>query len=639
MTTSPGREVGVGFWIRRGFVAAAAVDVALAIALHGAGRGAPAAWALAFAAAHLVAVGLVVGLLADAGQRLLPARRGLAPAAAFAVAWAAGFGVFVEDFSVFPFGLRVVLTAGAAVPFGLLALVWPRIARSRPLAAGAGVAAVAVEVGSHLALDGSYPGIHLAAHVAAGLLLGLALEGAPLRRPAARRAAIGDALLAVVGAASLVVWPPNAVLVALAALPTASVVPFLARIHEGDASAAYEASDEAQRAWFGSRAGLPAVPPTTPPLHRVDPIVVLLTVDALRADVVLGDDPRAAAATKNLRSLARRGASFLHARSPASSTSPSIAAMFTGKYYSSLYWTQKEERGKLKFFLPDETTVRFPQILAEAGVDTAYVVTAGGFDASYGVAVGMKPIGDKAPTARKVIPPIIEWLEGLGPKRGFVWSHILDAHHPYVRGPKDAEPYEKYLAEVADVDAQIGKLDAAIGKLGLRDRTYLVVSADHGEAFGEHGSRYHASTVYEEQVRIPMIVVGPGVKKRTIAEPVTLVDVGPTVLDLFGQPTPAHVMGQSLVPLLAGKDVALSRPIVVDAGRRKQAWIDRDGWKVIRNIRQRTTEAYDLETDPKELTNLVDSRPAEARRRLDALAAFFAAHELRRPGYKVPWRE
>src|SRR5690606_29555281 len=125
--------------------------------------------------------------------------------------------------------------------------------------------------------------------------------------------------------------------------------------------------------------------------------------------------------------------------------------------------------------------------------------------------------------------------------------------------------------------------------------------------------------VYEEQVRVPMIVVGPGVAPRTIDEPVSLIDVGPTVLDLFGEATPGHVMGQSLVPLLAGRDVELSRPIVVDAGRRKQALIGRDGWKVIRNIRQRTTEAYDLGADPGELTNLVDTRPDEARARLDAL--------------------
>jgi arylsulfatase A-like enzyme len=85
--------------------------------------------------------------------------------------------------------------------------------------------------------------------------------------------------------------------------------------------------------------------------------------------------------------------------------------------------------------------------------------------------------------------------------------------------------------------------------------------------------------------------------------------------------------------------VKLTRPIVIDTGRRKQALIGRDGLKIIRNLNEKTVELYDLRADPKELVNLVDDQPALAAERLGLLAAFFEAHELRRPGYVVPSRD
>jgi arylsulfatase A-like enzyme len=113
------------------------------------------------------------------------------------------------------------------------------------------------------------------------------------------------------------------------------------------------------------------------------------------------------------------------------------------------------------------------------------------------------------------------------------------------------------------------------------------------------------------------------------------VDIGPTVLDLMGLPTPAGFMGQSLVPFLRGGAAALSRPIVAESSRGLRAMVFPDGWKAIHDRRKGTFELYDLTRDPAELRDLADEPGGQSR--LELLKAFFYVHELRRPGYAIPF--
>jgi len=133
-------------------------------------------------------------------------------------------------------------------------------------------------------------------------------------------------------------------------------------------------------------------------------------------------------------------------------------------------------------------------------------------------------------------------------------------------------------------------------------------------------------------------MVGPGIPRGRIEEPVSLIDMGPTILDLFGVSTPGSYLGQSLLPVLRGDAAPLTRPIALDTECGKQAMIGRDRLKIIRDVKRGTTELYDLEQDPKELVNLADSDPEEAQRRASALVEFFKVHEYRRKGYKTPYR-
>jgi arylsulfatase A-like enzyme len=121
--------------------------------------------------------------------------------------------------------------------------------------------------------------------------------------------------------------------------------------------------------------------------------------------------------------------------------------------------------------------------------------------------------------------------------------------------------------------------------------------------------------------------------------PVTLLDLGPTLLDMFDEPTPAHFMGESLLPLAAGHDEELTRPIAADAGRRIQAFYAPEHKKVIFDLRRKTTEVYDLARDPKESRNLVDERNESVVSAVTAARYFFQVHTLTRPGWEPPWRK
>jgi arylsulfatase A-like enzyme len=109
-----------------------------------------------------------------------------------------------------------------------------------------------------------------------------------------------------------------------------------------------------------------------------------------------------------------------------------------------------------------------------------------------------------------------------------------------------------YDAEVASLDAGLAELFAGLKRLDLLRDTLVVVTADHGEAFYEHGLLGHGSTLFEESIRVPLIVVGPGVAaQHTVSEPVRLLDVAPTLLEMLALPPEPRFEGRSLVPLLA----------------------------------------------------------------------------------------
>lgn len=603
-----------------------------------------------YAMGHLLFLGLIAagcGAVATLVSRRIPERwraiaSGLGGAiAAFALGVAAARWLLAVDLSVFEAPLRIAGYAAAGVPFAaLVALrrVGPRAWWLAGLHAIVGAGAIAAHP---FLLDESYAGLHVFANVIGGAAIGLGIErvarrvadsrfGASLARflpRAARLTALGVAVAWSWLAAA--VPPANTVRMSLSRRPSPTLISFLPK---GDTSRWQGTIAPAEVAWFKDRSGFAPIPPTKPALTGEPPIVFFFTIDAFRADALDGS------ALPRIRRLADKGAKFTMARSPASATSPSIGALLTGKYYSSLFWTTRSIGGKVKYYLPDDDSPRFAELLSSSGVATKLVNTGRGFLPEYGLTRGFEDVSPPVKWAEEAMPHIEQWLDGDVSGGMFVWGHLMDAHAPYDKVAKNGSTKERWFAELATVDAVIGRIEDLITKHDLWSRAYLIVSADHGEAFGEHNTTNHASTIYEELVRIPLVVRGPGIEPKTVIDtPVSLIDLGPTVLDLFQVPTPGTYMGQSLVPLLAGRDVELTRPIVLDTGRRIQAMIGRDGLKVMRNVRAGTFEAYDLNADPGEKENLFGKRDLGGP--FGRMDAFFGQHELVKPGYEIPFRD
>ncbi|MCA9542659.1 MAG: sulfatase, partial [Myxococcales bacterium] len=156
----------------------------------------------------------------------------------------------------------------------------------------------------------------------------------------------------------------------------------------------------------------------------------------------------------------------------------------------------------------------------------------------------------------------VDFLRGRAQARApfFAWVHLFDPHQPYVLPPgtatTDDSDLARYRAEVIYTDLQIARLFRALETTGLLDRTIVVVTADHGDEFGDHGGQYHSTSLYDELIRVPLIVRVPGLPPRVVDEAVSLLDIAPTALDLLGVPAPATFEGRSLKPLLRGEPFA-----------------------------------------------------------------------------------
>ena len=342
--------------------------------------------------------------------------------------------------------------------------------------------------------------------------------------------------------------------------------------------------------------------------------VVLVTIDTLRADRV-GAYGYAAAKTPAIDALAAAGLRVGQAFATAPVTLTSHASLLTG-----LYPPAHGARHNGVALAPGVPTLA--TILKAQGFATGAFVGAFPLERRFGLAAGFDVYGDRLPRLENgkpaderpgedVVDEALAWRKGTGAARTFLWVHLFEPHAPY-GNPTDGRPIAaRYDDDIAEADRQVGRLVAGLGS--DRDVTLVVVAADHGEAFGEHGEIGHSLFVYDTTLRVPLVLQGPGVAPGTMPGPVSLVDVAPTVLGLLGVAAPA-MDGRAF----AGATAVAHDPSRVLYADTEAPWRD-FGWSPLRSVRTGglkfiqapTPELYDVAQDAGETANLLPARASD----------------------------
>lgn len=314
----------------------------------------------------------------------------------------------------------------------------------------------------------------------------------------------------------------------------------------------------------GEETPKPVVADVVAPPAPKGPNVLLVTLDTTRWDA-LTPYGGIEGLTPNLSRLANEGMRFDHAYTVTPLTIPAHSSLHTG-----LLPPQHGVRDNGDLFLSaslDTLAERF----SAAGYATAASVGAEVTSAHWGFGQGFEAYFDdmgEAATSEanrwrverpgnQVVDDALGWMaEGPKSRPWFVWVHMFDAHHPYEPVMPELAPDRPYMAEVGFLDIQVGRLVKELEAKGELDNTWIVVLSDHGEGLGNHGEMAHGMLLYNDTVKIPLIVRPPkGLAQPVVFDfPVTIADVAPSLLGVAGLPKFDPVDGTDLSPWLLQPD-------------------------------------------------------------------------------------
>jgi choline-sulfatase len=356
--------------------------------------------------------------------------------------------------------------------------------------------------------------------------------------------------------------------------------------------------------------------------HREAPrySVLLITLDTTRADHINANTPA-------LLALEKRGVSFANADSPVPLTLPAHSSILSGVIppHHGL-----RNNGGGTFPAGRETLATNFQ---RAGYRTGAFVGSFVLDHRFGLDRGFDLYDDEIPRdpdagmameaerrGSVVVDRALAWLHQPDGRPFFAWVHLYDPHAPYAPPP----PYpQTYDGELAYTDAQVARL------LGTIDRQHTIVAVvgDHGEGLGEHGELTHGLLLYEPTLHVPMIVEAPGGKAHVVRDPVSTIDLAPTLASLAGVPMNGPLDGADLTRVVRDGDAPRAADLYSETEYPAQfGWSDLTSIRAgnLKLIRGSQAEIYDLERDPGETVNQLDARRRTYRElvtRLDAIAA------------------
>ena len=383
--------------------------------------------------------------------------------------------------------------------------------------------------------------------------------------------------------------------------------------------------------------------------------LIVICIDTLRADHLscYGYNRKI---SPNIDKLARSGIKFNQAYSQAPWTLPSISSILT-----SLYPSVHGAYGVYRKLSPNVITLA--EILKENGFSTSGVVSHIFLDPKYGLNQGFDDYyavskrSKETVTSDKVTELALKWLSKNHKNRFFLFLHYFDPHYDYIehdefkyisdyngriKSGMDIWEIRKMLneltgndieylkalydGEIAYTDKFIGILLDSLKKYEITDKTVIVLVADHGEQFMDHGWIGHTKALYNELINVPLIIKVPNFGgNKIVSTPVELVDIVPTVLKLLNvKYDSAKFQGDSLMPLIEGriKDYRKNRIFsdvrFEDHEDRKydtefafKRSVISESKKFIYDYKNGSSELYDLKDDPKEKRNIINIKPED----------------------------
>ncbi len=392
------------------------------------------------------------------------------------------------------------------------------------------------------------------------------------------------------------------------------------------------------------------------------PNVVLITIDTLRADALGLYANRNQ--TPTIDGLGHEGVVFGNAHVQAPFTTASIASMFAAMYPSLL------KIGERAYFIPQEQTL-FAEKLAQAGYRT------GAFSANYSLTEGMgiyqgfaavSVLHENASlpnTTNHLTSKAIEFLKADLESPFFLWVHYYDPHLPYdppqsyrtfknhksslpqrMGGtqkrnhyyPPQALAYVKslYLDDVRFVDYHVGRLLDVLKEADVYDQTLVALTSDHGEEHYDHRGFWHGHTMYQELLRVPLIMKGPGIPaKKWISSPVEIMDLFPTleeILELPPVPSDQSRQGVAFTKLIRKLSLSYAKPFLyaehIFYGEPQRS-IRVGNYKLIEWLVFPRFELYDVASDSKERRNLYWERPEVVEKLKETMAEVANKNERR----------
>lgn len=423
--------------------------------------------------------------------------------------------------------------------------------------------------------------------------------------------------------------------------------------------------------------------------------VILIFMDAVRPDHLscYGYERET---SPRIDALAREGALFEDAVAQAPWTLSSVATVMTSTFPSQ-HGAKRREGVNVPMKAGEET---FVEMLASSGYLTCALSTAAlytpslglqqGFAESY-VVGGNQDVLEKV-AAMQLADAAVTWLRRHRDEKCFLVVHHYDTHYPYRASPACINRFDPdyngeyrlrfgdpslrilkaaragrlseielteedvthikalYDCEIVRTDASVGALVDSLDAWGRLDRAMIIITADHGEEFLEHGSIEHGQTVYDESLKVPLVIYAPSCVDAGLRVPdqVGLIDLGPTILQSAGLAIPEHFEGRSLMPHMSSR----FDPVETDlrpgglpyscylaesvCHRAERKALRCPPYKLIFDPFFGTVELYNLDADPHEAENLAGARPDMAEKMLDLLLTAMGSYYP--GGWGIAWR-